>query len=83
MQLIRRLEIVKSCKITDFAVSGDSIVEDKEKENIEKYQDLTRLSKNVLNVKVQVIPLAVGSFGALPKQFGKKLKDIGITAEMG
>ena len=53
MPLIRRLEIVKSCKIIGFAVSGDSIVVNK-KENIEKYQDLTRLQK-ILYVKVQVI----------------------------
>ena len=30
----------RSCKIIDFAVSGDSRVEEKEKEKIEKYQDL-------------------------------------------
>ena len=54
MPLIRRLEIVKSCKIIGFAVSGDSIVVNK-KENIEKYQDLTRLLQKILYVKVQVI----------------------------
>ena len=30
----------RSCKIIDFGVSGDSRVEEKEKEKIEKYQDL-------------------------------------------
>ena len=32
----------KSCKITDFAVPGDSKIEEKEKDKIEKYQDLGR-----------------------------------------
>ena len=32
----------RSCKIIDFAVSGDSRIEEKEKDKIEKYQDLGR-----------------------------------------
>ena len=32
----------RSCKITDFAVSGDRRIEEKEKDKIEKYQDLGR-----------------------------------------
>ena len=32
----------KSCKITDFAVPGDSKIEEKEKDKIEKYQELGR-----------------------------------------
>ena len=31
-------------------------------------------------LKVKIIPLVVGSLGAIPKQFGKRLKQIGITA---
>ena len=30
------------CKIIDFAVPGDSRIEEKEKDKIEKYQDLGR-----------------------------------------
>ena len=30
----------RTCKIIDFAVPGDSTIEEKEKEKIEKYQDL-------------------------------------------
>ena len=28
---------------------------------------------------MKIIPLVVGSLGAIPKQFGNKLKQIGIT----
>ena len=31
------------------------------------------------NVEVKIIPLFVGSVGAIPKQFGNKLNQIGIT----
>ena len=68
----------KSCKIIDFAVSGDSRTEEKDKDKIEKYQDLGRELQKIWNVKVKIIPLVVGSLGAIPKQFGNRLKQIGI-----
>ena len=70
----------RSCKITDFAVPGDKKIEEKEKDKIEKYQDLGRDLQKIWNVKVKIIPLVVGSLGAIPKQFGNRLKQIGITA---
>ena len=69
----------RSCKIIDFAVPGDSRIEEKEEDKIEKYQDLGRELQKVWNVKVKIIPLAVGSLGAIPKQFGNRLKQTGIT----
>ena len=30
-----------------------------------------------------IIPLVVGSLGAIPKQFSNRLKETGITAETG
>ena len=68
----------RNCKIIDFAVPGDSRIE-KEKDKIEKYQDLGRELQKIWNVKVKIIPLVVGSLGAIPKQFGNRLKQIGIT----
>ena len=35
--------------------------------------------EKIWNVKVKIIPLVVGSLGAIPKQFGNRLKQIGIT----
>ena len=32
----------RTCKIIEFAVPGDSRIEEKEKEKIEKYQDIRR-----------------------------------------
>ena len=34
-------------------------------------------------MRVKIIPLVVGSLGAIPKQFGNRLKQIGVTAEIG
>ena len=43
-------------------------------------------NNNNNNKKIIIIiitPLVVGSLGALPKQFGNRLKETGITAELG
>ena len=73
----------RSCKIIDFAVPGDSRIEEKEKDNIEKYQDLGRELQKIWNIKVKIIPLVVGSLGAIDycRLFGNRLKQIRITAE--
>ena len=34
-------------------------------------------------MRVKIIPLVAGSLGTIPKQFGNKLKQIGVTAETG
>ena len=81
----RRLDLVvvgkkeRSCKIIDFAVPGDSKTEEKEKDKVEKYQDLRRELQKIWNIKVKIIPLVVGSLGATPKQFGNRLKQTGIA----
>ena len=69
----------KSSKIIDFAVPGDSRIEEKEKDKIEKYQDLGRELQKIWNVKMKIMPLVVGALGTIPKQFGNRLKQIGIT----
>ena len=69
----------RSCKIIDFAVPADSRIEEKEKDKMEKYQDLGRELQKIWNVKVKIMPLVVGCLGAISTQFGNRLKKIGIT----
>ena len=64
----------RSVKIIDFAVPGDSRIQEIEKDKIEKYQDLGRALQKIWNSKVKIIPLVVGSLNAIPKQFGNRLK---------
>ena len=61
----------RSCKMIDFAVPGESRIEEKEKDK----RKISRLGKG-LTEDMEV----VGSLGAIPKQFGNRLKQIGITA---
>ena len=68
--------------IIDFAVPEYSRIEEMEKEKIETYQDLRRELQKIWHVRVKIIPLVVGSLGAIPKQFSKRLEENGITAEI-
>ena len=70
----------RSCKINDLSVRGESRIEEKKKDKIQKYKHLGRELQKIWNVKVNIIPLVVGFLGAIPKQFGNRLKQIGITA---
>ena len=70
----------RSSKIIDFAVPGNSRIEEKKEDKIAKYKDLGRELQKVSNVKVRAIPLVVGYLGAIPKQLGNRLKQIVITA---
>ena len=70
----------RSCNLIDFAVQGDSRIEEKEKDKIEKYKELGRELQKIWNVQVKIILSVVGSLGAIPKQFSNRLKQIGITA---
>ena len=49
------------------------------KDKIEKYQDLERELQKIWNVKAKIITVA-GLLSAIFKQFGNRLKQIGITA---
>ena len=76
--MIRRGELVKLLILHFLEIVG---LKEGERED-RKYQDLRRKLQKTWNVRV-IIPLVVGSLGAIPKQFGNRLKETGITAETG
>ena len=39
--------------------------------------------QKIWNVRVKIISLVVSSLGAIPKQFGNRLKEISVTPEIG
>ena len=61
----------RSCKIIDFAVPGDSRIEEKEKDKIEKYQDMGREFTEDMECESEDHTISCRLFiGAIPKQFG-------------
>ena len=75
--VVDKKEII--CKIIDFAVRRDSRIEEKEKDEDRKISRLGKELQKIWNVKVKIIPMVVCSLGAIPKQVGNRLKEIGIT----
>ena len=63
----------RTCKIINFVFPGDSRIEEKEKDEIEKYEDLGRELQKIWNLKVKIMLFVVSSSGAIPKQFGNRL----------
>ena len=51
--------------LIDIAVPGDGRVKDKEKEKVEKYQDLARELRKIWKTSVTVVPIVVGALGAV------------------
>ena len=61
---------------------GDSRVGEKEREKIEKYQDLRREVAKLWNIKTTVLPIVVGALGVVTKNLTRRLKTIGVTTKI-
>ena len=61
----------ETCNIIDIAVPGDAGIVEKEKEKVEKYQDLRREVAQLWNVKAKVVPVVVGALGAVTPNLSK------------
>ena len=73
----------KECLIVDIAVPGDTRVNTKEDEKIEKYRDLCRELERLWRVKCRVVPVVVGALGTIPTRLSAHLKmlDINLSVE--
>ena len=65
----------KTRKIVDFIVQADHRIKQKESEKKDKYLDLAREFKKLLNMKVKIIPIVIGAFGTVTKRLLKGLED--------
>ena len=70
--------------IIDIAVPDDVRVGEKEREKIEKYQDLKREIGRLWKLKmVEVVPTVIGAFGNGTKEFDGWIGKLGITNNVG
>ena len=74
--LIKKKE--KNCIIVDFAIPYDTRIEPKEKEKVDKYQDLKRELQKLWDMRVKVVPIVIGALGTLSKEIKKRAKELGI-----
>ena len=64
----------RTCKIVDFAVPANHRIKLKESEKKDKYLDLGRKRKKLLNMKASIIPIVIGAFGTVTEGLLKTLK---------
>ena len=70
--------------IIDIAVPADVNVGEKEKEKVEKYQDLKREIARLWKLKrVEVVPIVIGALGCITKEFDRWIEKLGITCNVG
>ena len=72
----------KTCNIIDIAVPVDAGIVEKEKEKVEKYQDLRREVARLWNIRANVVPIVVGALGAVTPNLSKHLDAIGVTTRI-
>ena len=66
------------CKIVDFAVPTDHIINLKESEKKDKYLDLARELKKLWNMKVTIVPVMICALGTITKGLLKGLEDLEV-----
>ena len=68
----------KQVWIIDVAIPGDSRIEEKELEKISKYQDLKIEIEILWEKQATVVPVVIGSLGAIQRDLRKHLRTIGL-----
>ena len=70
--------------IIDIAVPADVRVEEKEKEKVEKYQDLKKEIKRLWKLgNVEIVPVVVGALGSVSAEFERWMGKLGMTCNVG
>ena len=73
----------RKCLLIDIACPFDTRVANKEKEKIEKYQDLRRELQRIWKCSdVKIIPVVIGTLGTLPKCLPKWLRVLNMTCDI-
>ena len=71
------------CKIVDFAVPEDHIINLKESEKKDKYLDLSReLKKKLWKMIVTIVPIVIGALGTVTKGLLKGLEDLEVSGRV-
>ena len=63
---------------------ADVRVHEKEREKVEKYQDLRREIGRLWQLrKVHVVPVVVGALGSVAKEFNRWMEKLGVPVDVG
>ena len=68
----------------DIAISADVRVEEKEKEQVEKYQDLKKEIKRLWKLtNVEIVPVVIGALGSVSAESDRWMGKLGIPCNVG
>ena len=65
--------------LIDIAIPWDTRVKDKNREKIEKYQDLKMEVARLWQTEVEVVPIIIGALGIIPDDLERNLGKVGCT----
>ena len=65
----------KRVTLIDVSVPWDSRIEEKEREKLDKYQDLKIELCKLWGMPVKIVPIIIGALGTTPTSLSKNLKD--------
>ena len=72
--------ITERCDIIDTGVPGDVSGSKKEKEKIERYEELNRKIKRICNVaSIKVIPVVVRALGSILEKLKNCIEELGVV----
>ena len=66
------------CKIVDFAVPADHMINQKESEKKDEYLDFARELKKLWNMKVTIVLIVIGALGTITKGLLRGLEDLEV-----
>ena len=70
--------------IIDIAVPADVRVEKKEKEKLEKYQDLKKEIRRLWKLRnVETVPVEIGALASVSAELDRWIGKLGITCKVG
>ena len=72
----------RTFRIVDFTVPAEHRVELNEREKGDKYLDLSRVLKQVWNIKETIIRIVIGALGAVTKGLVQGLEDLEIMGRV-
>lgn len=69
-------KVKKKVSLIDVAVPWDTRVEEKEREKIDKYQDLKIEIRRIWDMPVEIVPIIIGTLGTIPRSLKRNLEKL-------
>ena len=69
-------KVKKKVSLIDVAIPWDTRVEEKEREKMDKYQDLKIEIRRIWDMPVEIVPIIIGALGTIPRSLKRNLEKL-------